>query len=151
MQGDFIFWASVVCLVVGSGLCVTPAAKYLFQPKVGWFAAPLLLGGLVLMTTFKWTEVALKISNMELRVAEANQRADAANARLATIQSAATPKAETASLDRLLNQYKSLSPTPPSEQQVNLFIQAMKAADVTILPAAAVNAAHKIDEINKRN
>lgn len=140
MQETFVFWGSVSCLIVGTALCLTPASRYLFASKVGWFAVPLLFVGLVLMTTFKWTEVAIKMSDLELKFAEAQKEAEDARRQLAAIKDATDPAAETATLRNVLDNYRIVAKVPPSLEQINSFTKALRASSVTIVPTSVITA-----------
>ena len=140
MNEWFIFAASFVCLAVGMVLCSLPANRYFRSANVGFAGFFILVLGVVLMTTFKWTEVAIKFSGLEVRLAEAERQVTEARTSLAAVQEAITPEAKTQALEAVLAKYKQVSNTVPSEEQVTDFTTALGAANVTVVPLEAFTA-----------
>lgn len=139
MQGSFAFYASVACLVFGILLCCLPIRRYWTGLNVGLFGFFVVLMGVVLMTTFKWTEVAIKISDLEVKLAKAEAAKDSAVGELAEFQSSLTPTARTEALQSLLSSYRELASVPPSKAEVETFTKALNAASVTVVPVSAVS------------
>ena len=138
MDAQFVFAASCLCLVAGCGLCFLPANRYLRLNSIDAAGALFLVCGVVLMTTFKWTEVAIKVSGLEVRLAEAEGRADEARMRLALVRQSVTPEAQSAARQAVLATYKEISSTDPSEAQLADFTMALNDAQVTMIPATAL-------------
>ncbi|CAN7449453.1 hypothetical protein LJR235_002892 [Pararhizobium sp. LjRoot235] len=138
MNENFVFAASCICLLAGIALCFLPAARYWRRVAVGAFGPLLILMGVVLMTTFKWTEVAIKISDLEVKLAEAELKNTLTQARFAAVQEAVTPEGKSQTLQTLLTNYKQVAKTPPSDEQLANFNAALKAAKVTLIPVEAV-------------
>jgi hypothetical protein len=108
--------------------------------NIGAAGGLFLICGVVLMTTFKWTEVALKISGLEVKLAEAENEARMAQSALTAIKVATSPEGKKQSLDALLANYRQLSNTDPTASQLADFERALDSADVTIVPVQALGA-----------
>lgn len=107
MNDNFVFAASSVCLVAGIALCFLPANKYARTTSIGMSGALFLICGVVLMTTFKWTEVAFKISEVEVKIADALKQRDEALALAASRENslkAVALAAEPASQDKAIDE-----------------------------------------------
>ena len=65
---------SSIAFVVGLVSWAVPAWKYHKITKVGVFALPLLLCGVILMTTFKWDEIAVEVSGAKVELKKAQQQ-----------------------------------------------------------------------------
>jgi len=85
MNYSFVYFASAVCLFAGAALIFLPGRRYYYHSSVGLVGSLLLLSGVVLMTTFKWTEVFIKVSGLEFQLAKAEEEARMAKAKLASI------------------------------------------------------------------
>jgi hypothetical protein len=140
MNETFVFLASCVCMLVGILLCALPANRYFRTIGVGAMGPLLLVCGVVLMTTFKWDEVAIKLSGLELKLAEAQENLDSVQARFAAVEKSITPQAQSQALAELLDKYEQVSSTTPSDTQVKDFGAALTAANVTVLPLSTLNA-----------
>lgn len=139
MNEQFVFAASCLCLAVGLGLCLLPANRYFRSSSIGYAGTLFLVCGMVLMTTFKWTEVAIKVSELEVRLSEAQQEAAKARISLAMVQKGVTPEATSQAIEAVLATYKKVSNTDPSPDQVADFTTALNAANVTIIPVEALS------------
>lgn len=140
MNDGFVFVASCVCLFTGAAFCFLPVSRYWRGIAVGAFGPLLLVLGAVMMTTFKWTEVAIKVSGLEVKIAEAEKKAADAVGRLAAVERGTTPQAKNQALQTLLATYSKVSADAPSEKQVEDFNAALTAAKVTVVPIEALNA-----------
>ncbi len=138
MPVSFVFYASVACLIFGIVLCCLPVRRYWTGVNVGLFGFFIVVMGVVLMTTFKWTEVAIKISDLEVKLAEAEAAKDSAVGKLVAVQTSLTPTARSEALQSLFSSYKTLASAPPSKAEVETFTRALEAASVTVVPARAV-------------
>ena len=139
MQVSFVFYASVACLIFGILLCCLPVRRYWTGVNVGLFGFFIVVMGVVLMTTFKWTEVAIKISDLEVKLAEAEAAKDSAVGKLVAVQTSLTPTARSDALKSLISSYKTLASVPPSKSEVETFTKALDAASVTVVPASVVS------------
>lgn len=141
MDEKFIFGASVVCLVFGLWLCFLPTHRYLRFKSVGAAGGLLLVMGVVLMTTFKWTEVAIKVSGLEVRIAELQQRVNAYTESLQTVRNSVSPQMQSETLQALLDSYKQVSNTDFTPDQLANFEAALDAAQLTVVPVNTLNKA----------
>lgn len=139
MTENFAFVASCICLLVGITLCFLPANRYRKTLRVGAIGSLFLLCGVVLMTTFKWTEVAIKISKLEVKLSEAQKEATSARVSLAMVQRGITQQAKNQALEAVLTTYSEVARVKPTSAQVSMINEALKAANVTIVPTAAFN------------
>lgn len=86
---------SALAFVIGFLSWAVPAWKYHTQTKVGVFAVALLFAGLVLMTTFKWSDIALEVSGATLKISELQEELDATKIAFARIQRTQSAALET--------------------------------------------------------
>ncbi|CAN7179308.1 hypothetical protein LJR251_000306 [Rhizobium rhizogenes] len=65
---------SILCFAVGLWFCWPPIEKYRASIKTGAFGVFLVIVGVVLMTTFKWSDAIVRVIgiDMELRQAQAH-------------------------------------------------------------------------------
>jgi hypothetical protein len=141
MGESFSFYASCICLAAGILLLSLPANRYWRVVAVGAMGPLFLVCGVVLMTTFKWTEVAIKLSDLEVKLSRANADLFNANMRLASVKQVLTPAVQTESLTAVLAKYEQLSNTVPSKEQVRDFRAALDAANVKVVPYDVFNEA----------
>lgn len=139
MNEIFIPIASAICLAIGLAFCWPPIERYRRSATVGAFGTLLVVCGVVLMTTFKWTEVAIKISDLEVKLAEAQREASSARVKLAMVQQSLTTEATAEAFDAVLTTYKQVSNSVPTGEQVSDFQEALKAANVQVIPVSALN------------
>jgi hypothetical protein len=110
---------SSVCFVIGAASWFLPARRYYINLPLGGFAMLFVVVGLILMTVFKWEEVAVEISGLKLQLSKAEEKAagltgelsvarfqlaqvEAASERIA--QERSTAKLATAVTDRLISE-----------------------------------------------
>ncbi|MBY5314197.1 hypothetical protein GR210_28680 [Rhizobium leguminosarum] len=147
MNEYFILAASVFCLLVGIGFCWPPIERYRNSISVGAFGTLLVLSGVVLMTTFKWTDVAIKVSGLEFKL-EAAQRAEKlARFELAESEqklSALAFAASKPSQDKVwADVFKTVAADPASgdkKESIRLVKEALDKSDYTLVPADRVPA-----------
>lgn len=145
MQEYFIFGASVFCLVVGLVFCWPPIERYRGARTVGGFGALLVICGVVLMTTFKWTEVAIKVSDFEVRLAEAEQRANQAELALQSrtleidkVLKAASTAGQEQTFDVFVTTLSADGKQPVSAESAEIVKKALEDAGLTIIPTDSI-------------
>nr|WP_064245334.1 hypothetical protein [Rhizobium leguminosarum]OAP96879.1 hypothetical protein A4U53_11885 [Rhizobium leguminosarum] len=145
MNNQFVFFASSICLAAGSAFCFMPAARYWRQIAVGGLGGILVVMGVVLMTTFKWTEVAIKISGLEIKIAEAEKRANTAqlalserDAALAGVVAAASKDGQAKTLDAFFTKLDNDQQQPVTTEFVGKAKQALEDAGLAIVPASTI-------------
>jgi hypothetical protein len=154
MNEWFIFGASCVCLAVGIALCFLPASKYARTSSVGFAGALFLVCGIVLMTTFKWTEVAFKISEVEVKLANALKERDEALAvaaardlSLKMVASAAEPETQDKAIDEIVRTvYFSESDEPNRQAAYDKIKTALQENNLTVVPTSALPSANNFME-----
>lgn len=67
---------SIACAITGLVFCLAPVNKFhrFSASDVGWAGSLFALLGVILMTTFKWGEVALEVSGAKLHIQQAEAR-----------------------------------------------------------------------------
>ncbi|WQO66840.1 hypothetical protein U8C40_06765 [Sinorhizobium medicae] len=146
MDDRFIFAASSVCLITGIALCFLPANKYARTTSVGMSGALFLVCGVVLMTTFKWTEVAFKVSEVEVKIAKALKERDEALAvaaarenSLKAVASAAEPESQDKAIDEILRTvYISENDELDRMKAYTKFKTALEDNNFTVVPTSAL-------------
>ncbi|MCA1366668.1 hypothetical protein I6F15_04510 [Bradyrhizobium sp. BRP14] len=146
MDDSFVFAASSVCLVAGIALCFLPANKYARTTSVGMSGGLFLICGVVLMTTFKWTEVAFKISEVEVKIAEALKERDDALALAASRENslkavalAAEPTSQDKAIDEILRTvYVSDEDALDRVKAYTKFKNALQDNNLTVVPTSAL-------------
>lgn len=63
-------------MLLGILFCIPPISIYIKQKPVKTFGLALFTCGFLLITSFKWTEMAIKIGNYEVKIANAQQKID---------------------------------------------------------------------------
>ncbi len=154
MNEHFVFWASLVCLLAGAAFCFLPAARYFQKVAVGAFGGVLIVVGAVLMTTFKWTEVAIKVSGLELRLAEAEiakQKAELALAQtdgiLAKVKIAASEEAQAQTLDAIFAKLDANETKPVPPEYVDKTKRILQDAGLTIIPTSTIPTGFSWDQL----
>lgn len=147
MNEYFILAASVFCLLVGIGFCWPPIERYRNSIGVGAFGMLLVLCGVVLMTTFKWTDVAIKISGLEFKLETAQKAEQQARFELAESEqklsalafAASKPSQDRAWADILKT--AQADPEPGDKKDaISLVKKAFDKSDYTLVPADSVRA-----------
>lgn len=85
-----------IAFVVGLVSWALPAWKYHKQTNVGAFAGALLAAGVILMSMFKWSEVALDVAGAKLEIKERDQKIADLQTNLSNAQTALTQVGEKA-------------------------------------------------------
>ncbi|RWO25253.1 MAG: hypothetical protein EOS10_31010 [Mesorhizobium sp.] len=88
MDPKAILMMTSIAFVVGIVSWALPAWKYHRQTKVGVFAGALLAAGIVFMSMFKWSEIALEVAGAKLQIKERDQKISALQTNLLKAQSA---------------------------------------------------------------
>lgn len=146
MDETFIFAASCLCLAVGALLCSLPATKYARTTSIGLAGSLFLVCGVILMTTFKWTEVAFKISDVEVKIAKAIKERDEAIALAAAretslkqVASAAQPESQDKAIDEILRTvYVSDGDALDRMKAYTKFKNALQDNNLTVVPTSAL-------------
>ncbi|MGO7279389.1 hypothetical protein ACCT18_29500 [Rhizobium ruizarguesonis] len=141
MNEYFVLAASVFCLFVGIGFCWPPIERYRNSIGVGAFGMLLILCGVVLMTTFKWTDVAIKISGLEFKLETAQKETKQARLELAESEQklsdfalAASKPSQDKAWD---NVFKTVASDPASGDKKEAVLrvkEALDKSDYTIVP-----------------
>lgn len=87
MDPTFVMIATGICIVVGLGLLFLPVRRYFGQIEITLSGVLFVFAGVILITTFKWTDIAMKIGDWELKIAQQQQ---AITTMTAALQSADT-------------------------------------------------------------
>ncbi|TIP22525.1 MAG: hypothetical protein E5X67_36740 [Mesorhizobium sp.] len=74
MDPNAILTMTAIAFVVGVASWAVPTWKYAKHTEVGIFAGALLLAGIVFMSMFKWSDVALEVWGAKLQIKERDQR-----------------------------------------------------------------------------
>ncbi|WP_053249822.1 hypothetical protein [Ensifer adhaerens] len=82
MNENYILVASILCFLVGFAFCWPPIWRYLGKSKVTGFGYFLVFMGVILMTTFKWSEVVVEAQGYKLQIAQAQQQIAELNKRV---------------------------------------------------------------------
>lgn len=145
MQEYFIFGASVFCLLVGLLFCWPPIERYRAARNVGIFGTLLIVCGVVLMTTFKWTEVAIKLKDFEVRLAEAENKTKQAQAALQDktdeierVMEAASKAGQKQTFDVFVTKLSAEGNQPVSPENAQIVKQALEAGGLTIIPTSSI-------------
>lgn len=145
MNEYFILAASVFCLLVGIGFCWPPIERYRNSIGVGAFGMLLVLCGVVLMTTFKWTEVAIKISDLEFKLATAQKAEQQARIELAESEQklsdlavAASKPSQDKAWSDILKTAKSNPALSGKEDTISIVKKAFDESDYTVVPTFSV-------------
>lgn len=88
MDPKAILIMTSIAFVVGLVSWALPAWKYHRQTKVGIFAGALLAAGIVFMSMFKWSEIALEVAGAKLQIKERDQKISALQTNLLKAQTA---------------------------------------------------------------
>lgn len=88
MDPKAILVMTSIAFVVGLVSWALPAWKYHRQTKVGIFAGALLAAGIVFMSMFKWSEIALEVAGAKLQIKERDQKISALQTNLLNAQTA---------------------------------------------------------------
>ncbi|OYD03713.1 hypothetical protein [Rhizobium sp. N4311] len=141
MNEYFILAASVFCLLVGIGFCWPPIERYRNSINVGAFGMLLVLCGVVLMTTFKWTDVAIKISGLEFKLETAQQEVKQARLELAAsaqklsdLALAASKPSQDKAWDKVFKTVASDPASGDKKEAVLTVKEALDKSDFTIVP-----------------
>lgn len=73
MEQNFLMILTGTAMLLGILFCVPPISIYIKQKPVKTFGLVLFGSGFLLITSFKWTEMAIKIGNYEVKIANAEQ------------------------------------------------------------------------------
>ncbi|BDW90677.1 hypothetical protein MACH01_34440 [Thalassospira tepidiphila] len=87
-----------IAMLLGIAFCIPPISVYVRQKPVKLFGLILFTSGFLLITSFKWTEVAIKIRDYEVKIANAEkalQNLSQVNATYLTALSQANSKLST--------------------------------------------------------
>jgi hypothetical protein len=144
MNETFVTIATGICLLVGLGFCWLPVNRYRKAVAVGGFGTLLIVLGVTLMTTYKWTEVAIKISDLEFKLAEAQAETTKFKLALADVQKGSTEQAKSKAFETILINYKELAKSEPTPSDIQYFKEAVAASDVTFLPAQSLEKAQEL-------
>jgi hypothetical protein len=106
----------------------------------------LVLCGVVLMTTFKWTEVAIKISDLEFKLAAAVEDARLAKTQLANNEKAFAsfakqfdPNAQKQAIDAVFHQLPAEDTGVDPNKAKDAFLDAFQRSGIKVVPAGAVD------------
>ncbi|MBO0904295.1 hypothetical protein [Jiella sonneratiae] len=70
MEPMFVMLLTGFCALFGAILMSLPARRYYINIRNTAFGVALLFSGVILSTTFKWTDVAMKIGQWEVKIAQ---------------------------------------------------------------------------------
>lgn len=73
MEPNFLMTLTGIAMLLGILFCIPPISVYLKQKPVKTFGLVLFASGFLLITSFKWTEMAIKIGKYEVTIANAEQ------------------------------------------------------------------------------
>ncbi|ASP84306.1 hypothetical protein I7G86_10060 [Sinorhizobium meliloti] len=146
MNENFILGASIFCLLVGVSFCWPPIERYRGAKQVGAFGMLLVLCGVVLMTTFKWTEVAIKISDLEFKLAAAVEDARLAKVQLTNNEKAFAsfakqfdPNAQKQAIDAVFHELPAEDAGIDANKAKDAFLDAFERSGIRVVPAGAVD------------
>ena len=73
MEPNFLMILTGIAMFLGIAFCIPPISVYMGQKPVKTFGLILFASGFLLITSFKWTEVAIKIRDYEVKIANAEK------------------------------------------------------------------------------
>ncbi|MEX2741099.1 hypothetical protein AB3480_06580 [Rhizobium mongolense] len=145
MNEYFVLLASCICLVIGIAFCFPPIERYRGSRNVGAFGTTLVILGVVLMTTFKWTDVAIKISGLEFKLQAAQQEAGRLSAALSDkenalmqLSMAAGKSSQKRYLDSIITSVQTETKNTADSKTLDLVKQAFDKSDYSVVPTGSV-------------
>ena len=140
MDQQIAVYLSIAAFVIGVLSWAIPSAKYWSQTRVGGFAIALLLSGIVLMTTFKWTDIALEISGARLKISQLEDRLQLT--RLAVV----TSRPDRAQVASLVSEALKSRGVPVDDQEANAIAMEVATSYLRISEQKILNASNQLDQ-----
>jgi uncharacterized membrane protein len=135
---------SIFCFVAGVVFCFFPIEKYRSMSRPGGFGALLVVCGVILMTTFKWTEVVIEVGQLKAQIKQAQAKLEEVQLALnkseqtfSMLQASTEFEVQKALIDKLAG-FGPVQPVNSAEELQSAFQKALSDSNYVVLPASEV-------------